>query len=396
MKIALKNVLKQIGQISLALLLSCMLFNFVTYIYREVDNKIAASIPPSKTEEESIADFNANKEKFETIKNYVLKKGGISYLYFDDYEGAVNDEDVKSALDFVFTQLNYNKVMEYGEGEVFFYYDKNGYHTSGIAYSEGAKRNVFLLDSEIQKNWYTIDHSYYGDPLENIPHIFLRAIHFVLWVAVYLLLGKGMKKDFWRKVFRAGIALLLACIFIFIAQDVSYRIQYDMQSRYPVLKISREELISVFNANREKFKIAADYIQAEDTKFRVTEQDYSEKISDETVKSALDVIFHQLGCDAAGNTIGHVYFIYRGENRDTGLIYVKNPNERIYSRSESLGDDWHYDEDGGIRINYNEFHPAVCITAFVVLLVGLYFLINLIPPFRKYRKPKEAKAAASE
>ena len=68
----MKKVLKQIIRIFLALVLAYILFSVGARIYCEIEFRKVTNARPPKTTEESIADFNANKEKFEAIKDYII------------------------------------------------------------------------------------------------------------------------------------------------------------------------------------------------------------------------------------------------------------------------------------------------------------------------------------
>lgn len=240
-------------------------------------------------------------------------------------------------------------------------------------------------------------------PMDKVPLSVRYTIATIACIIVYLLLGnvfassnKGTKCGFWRKVFRICTALSLSCILVFCVQKISYSIQSEKQFNNPVLKMSQEELISDFHANKEDFENVANYLTHSDKEFNISLIDYVKKIPDETVRSALTVIFKQLDCDAVNNRGNCVSFEYKGETANSYLVYGEGSMGLINSKYEQdLEENWRYLVNG-FKIETREFHPAVLEIMFVVLFIIFYLLTGLIPPFRKSKKQKEPQVTPTE
>ncbi len=189
----MKKVLKQIIRILLALVLAYILFLVGSKAYFKMYYGRLINSPPPKTTEESIADFNANKEKFEAIKDYIIAEEDEQlYLTAKNYEQKVHDESIKSDLEFIFTQLKYSIVVQRGNRDVCFRYDRKDFAESGIIYSENLKSEALFRCSNLGGNWYDfyIGHSYQINPREKFPLEYQCIVYVVLSIGLYLLLGK--------------------------------------------------------------------------------------------------------------------------------------------------------------------------------------------------------------
>ena len=189
----MKKVLKQIIRIFLALVLAYILFSVGARIYCEIEFRKVTNARPPKTTEESIADFNANKEKFEAIKDYIIAEEDEQlYLTVKNYEQKVHDESIKSDLEFIFTQLKYSIVVQRGDRDVCFRYDRKDFAESGIIYSENLKSEALFRCSNLGGNWYDfyIGHSYQINPREKFPLKYQCIVYAILSIGLYLLLGK--------------------------------------------------------------------------------------------------------------------------------------------------------------------------------------------------------------
>ncbi len=188
----MKKVLKQIIRILLALVLAYILFLVGSRVYFKMYCNGFFYPPPPKTTEESIADFNANKEKFEAIKDYIIAEDEQLYLTAKNYEQKVYDENIKSDLEFVFTQLKYSIVEPYSDSCVCFKHDRKDNAESGIIYSENQEPGGLFQCSELGGNWYNffLGHTCHIEPRKMFPLEYQCIVYVVLSIGVYLLLGK--------------------------------------------------------------------------------------------------------------------------------------------------------------------------------------------------------------
>ena len=187
----LKKVLKQVIRIPLALFLAYILLSIGTRAYCEFEYRRAVNTPLAKSQEECIADFNANKEKFEAIKDYILTENKKLYLTHENYKEEVHDENVKSDLEFIFTQLEYSIVSQRDSGGVSFSYASTKLTRAGIIYSENLESGGFFQCWNLGENWheYFIGYPYDENPLENYPPAFWWTICAILSIGLYLVLG---------------------------------------------------------------------------------------------------------------------------------------------------------------------------------------------------------------
>ena len=189
----MKKVLKQIIRIFLALVLAYILFSVGAKIYCEIEFRKVTNARPPKTTEESIADFNANKEKFEVIKDYIIAEEDEQlYLTTKNYEQKVHDENIKSDLEFIFTQLKYSIVEQYSDSCVCFKYDRKDLAESGVVYSKNQEPGGLFQCSELGENWYNffLGYTYDINPIEKFAVEFRWIVYIILSIGLYLLLGK--------------------------------------------------------------------------------------------------------------------------------------------------------------------------------------------------------------
>ncbi len=185
-----------------------------------------------------------------------------------------------------------------------------------------------------------------------------------------------------KTIIRIFLALFLSCILVFVVQEILCEIQ--RQKQLPAPKISMGKVISNFDENKEKFEIVKNYMLTKDGDFYLNARNYPERVQDETVKSALKVIFTQLDCDVIYNS-NAVYFNYDGNCHDSGIFYSKTSTfSRASSFDSDLGDNWYsFSRSYGDTFTIRFFHPAILLTAIVVLFVVFYLLIGLIPLLKK-------------
>ena len=177
----LEEVFKKLIQVFLSLFLAFVLVIACPYAIHEIRNK-------SITPRDFVANFNENKEKFETVKNYMMKQGQNYSLYRGDYTEKVHDENVKSALEFIFTQQDCNKVVRCENDDISFEYEPEGRWHTIITYKE--KLDSIQNYSELGDNWYYYGFEYDLSPNEMRERTVNKLIFFGVTIILYLILGK--------------------------------------------------------------------------------------------------------------------------------------------------------------------------------------------------------------
>ena len=179
------NNLKKIIQIFLALFLSFVIVLAGLYVMNE--HKYSKLI----TSDELTADFNKNKERFETVKNYLLKQDENYSLYRGDYTKIIQDENVNLALEFIFTQPNCYKIVRCESNDINFEYKREDDWHMIITYKE--ELDNIQNYSELGGNWYYYDFQYDLSPNQVKEMVQNKLIFFavviILSIGFYLLIG---------------------------------------------------------------------------------------------------------------------------------------------------------------------------------------------------------------
>lgn len=179
----MKRILRKALQIFLSLFLSFVIV--LTGLY--VINKINYS--KLITQEEFIADFNENKEKFETVKDYMLTIDQDIYLNPKNYTEKVHEHNVKTSLEFIFSQLNYNEVIKYGN--INFEYHREDKFQMRITYEEKTKNIYNYVD--LGEHWYYSSFEYDLTPDEATEivknKLIFVAVVIILSIGLYFILG---------------------------------------------------------------------------------------------------------------------------------------------------------------------------------------------------------------
>ena len=140
-------------------------------------------------------------------------------------------------------------------------------------------------------------------------------------------------------MFKKKILIVIFCIFAIISCFAIYSFMNP--------KITKENVVSVFNENRQHFITIKDYLLTKEDNYYVDFDTYNDEIEDENVKISIRYLFNKLGYGRIykyDDQQDHYIIFLRGgnDNDEFGVIFTINGTCEYGTANHLIYDNWYF------------------------------------------------------
>lgn len=140
-------------------------------------------------------------------------------------------------------------------------------------------------------------------------------------------------------MFKKRMLIFILCIFVIISCFAIYSFVNP--------KITKENVVSVFNENRQHFITIKDYLLIKEDKYYIDFDTYNDEIEDEHVKMSIRYLINKLGYRRIykyDDQQDHYIIFLRGgnDNDEFGVIFTINGTCRYGAANHLIYDNWYF------------------------------------------------------